>query len=55
MICTPSCLLRLLEVEEMFNLKRLCHIVYDEAHILFNEYGNEVSAVGMESFAKVGE
>lgn len=41
-ICTPPCLLRLLEIPEMFNLKRLCHLVLDEAHFLLDSYYDEV-------------
>lgn len=41
-ICTPSCLIRLLETPEMMNFKRLCHLVLDDADTLFSSYNDEV-------------
>lgn len=41
-ICTPPFLLRLLEIPELFNFKRLCHLILDEAHILYDSYVEEV-------------
>ncbi|KAG8291293.1 negative regulation of transposition, RNA-mediated [Homalodisca vitripennis] len=41
LVSTPRCLLRLLEARAT-DLKRLCHLVMDDAHILFEKFKPEI-------------
>lgn len=50
-ICTPSCLLRLLQTPEMMNFKRLCHLVLDDADTLFKSYTDEIIEILQQAYS----